>query len=289
LVGSNVTLTLTVTNHGPDPAAFVTLTNSLPAEMQFVSATSAAGSATHQSGEIVASLGFIQPGGAASLTIALTGLSAGEFTNNVAVGAATPDQIGANNTAFVLLSVTNAPGSDTNSSVFPATNAPPVLAPIADRVVHAGSLVEFTNVATDADLTNTLTFSLAPEVPTTAIVEPASGRFSWLTTDAETDRTNLFTVRVTDNGEPPLSDEKSFSITVVARPLIAGIAVNNGVVSVAWNSLIGQAYRLEYTTNLAATVWTAASPDIVATSTITSHTNAFNPAVWHFYRVRVLP
>jgi HAMP domain-containing protein len=101
--------------------------------------------------------------------------------------------------------------------------------------------------------------------------------------------TNLVGVRVTDDGLPPLSDARSFLITVVSRPIIAGIVVNNGQVLVAWNSLTGQVYRLEYTTNLTAGNWSTTSPDLTATSAVTTQTNALTLAPWQFYRVRVLP
>jgi hypothetical protein len=189
-----------------------------------------------------------------------------------------------------MLSVTNAGGGTNNpgGEVGTGTNTTPQLASVADRIVHAGSLVVVTNSVIGSP-TNVLTFSLDPGAPPEALISPTSGRFTWLTSDAEVNSTNAITVRVTDDSPAAWSDAKSFNVTVVPRPLIAGISINNGVVSVAWSSLVGQAYRLEYTSNLTAGDWSSASPDIVASGSLTSHTNAFNPTTWQFYRVRVLP
>jgi PKD repeat protein len=90
-------------------------------------------------------------------------------------------------------------------------NAAPVLAAIADKTVSEGSLLTFTATATDADIpANTLTFSLDAGAPAGATIT-AGGVFSWTPPTAGT---FPVTVRVTDNGVPPLSDAKSFTIIV---------------------------------------------------------------------------
>jgi hypothetical protein len=101
------------------------------------------------------------------------------------------------------------------------TNQAPVLAAITNRIVHAGTLVLFTNSATDADLpTNILSFSLDAGAPALAGIGTSSGVFNWQTSDGNIGSTNNITVRVTDSGTPPLSDAKPFSIAVLARPSI---------------------------------------------------------------------
>jgi hypothetical protein len=70
----------------------------------------------------------------------------------------------------------------------------------------------FTATATDADLpTNVLTFSLDPGAPVGSVINGSTGIFSWtpLTTG-----TVSVTVRVTDNGSPPLSDLETLTISV---------------------------------------------------------------------------
>src|SRR5439155_1473495 len=66
----------------------------------------------------------------------------------------------------------------------------------------------------DADLpANTLTFTLV-SAPTGVNLNPSSGVLTWTPTEAQGPSTNLITVRVTDNGAPPSSDTRSFTVNV---------------------------------------------------------------------------
>jgi uncharacterized repeat protein (TIGR01451 family) len=284
-LGSNVTLVVTVANHGPDPAGFVSVTNLLPPGLHFMSASVSQGICSHNNGTVVSTLGVLNHGASAVLTIETVAAVEGTFTNYLSALGLTPDPQLFDNSSTLTIVVSNA---TSGGEGVPPTNTVPRLANIADRIVHAGSLVVVTNAVVGL-ATNVVAFNLAVGAPAEAFINPGSGLFTWLTADTNVNTTNVITVRATDNGTPAWSDAKSFAVTVVSRPLIAGIAVNNGVVTVAWNSLIGQTYRLERSTNFAAGMWSAASPDIIATDSITIHTNAFDPSVWQFYRVRVLP
>jgi len=288
-VGSNVTVSINLTNQGPSPAAFVTLTNVLPASLSFLSASASSGIVSHTAGVVFDSLGLINPGETISLTIQTLATTAGVLTNQILAGAITFDPNLSNNVAFGYLAVNDPSSQVATQHVASVTNTAPLLLPIPDLIVHAGSLVLVTNIVTDTDATNALAFTLEPGAPPGATIDATSGLFAWLTSDAMVNTTNLIGVRVTDDGSPPLSDARSFLVTVVSRPLIAGIAVNNGQVFVAWNSLPGQMYRLEYTTNLLQGNWSAASSDLTATGAVTTQTNALTSAAWQFYRVRVLP
>jgi hypothetical protein len=113
-------------------------------------------------------------------------------------------------------------------------NRPPVMAPISNRVVHAGMTVTFTNSATDPDLpANVLSYSLDPGAPGGTSVDPVSGVFTWLTTAVDAGTTNPVTVRVTDNGIPALDDATSADIAVMPAPFLTGIATT-GDDSSAW-------------------------------------------------------
>src|SRR5688572_4214745 len=72
--------------------------------------------------------------------------------------------------------------------------------------------------ASDADLpANTLTFSLVSP-PSGMTIDPSSGVISW-TPGSGTVGANVITVKVTDNGTPPLDDQTpTFTITVTVRP-----------------------------------------------------------------------
>src|SRR3989442_1204946 len=70
------------------------------------------------------------------------------------------------------------------------------------------------NTATDPDIpANTLTFALVAG-PSGMTLGSATGVLTWTPSEAQGPSTNVITVRVTDNGTPPLSDTKSFTVIV---------------------------------------------------------------------------
>jgi hypothetical protein len=168
------------------------------------------------------------------------------------------------------------------------TNQAPLLAAITNRVVHAGTLVLITNVATDGDLpTNLLGFSLDVGAPVGAIVGASSGVFNWLTSDADVGLTNSVTVRVTDNGVPPLNDAKPFSIAVLARPSIVSAAVSGGDFTLTWSAIPGQKYRVQLKNDLNELTWSDLVPDVTA-NLATASVNDPVGAGQRFYRVLVV-
>ncbi len=108
-------------------------------------------------------------------------------------------------------------------------NLPPVLDPIGNKTVNEGSLLAFTATATDPNSGQTLTFSLdtgGPGVPAGAGIDPIAGVFTWTPTEAQGPASYVLTVRVTDNGAPPLSDFETITITVNevnVAPVLAAI------------------------------------------------------------------
>lgn len=112
--GSNVTYTLTVTNNGPDPATNVVLTDTLPANMVFVSATPSQGSCSGTT-TITCNLGTINNGANATVTIVVQAKAAGidlvvdddagtcaytgTVTDTATVTATEPDPVPGDNTA----------------------------------------------------------------------------------------------------------------------------------------------------------------------------------------------
>jgi hypothetical protein len=276
-------MVLTITNAGPDPAAFVVVTNLLPSGLSFVSASVSQGICSYAGSAVVASLGTLNSYASATLVIETLAVAEGVLTNRFSIASLTPDPQSNGNASAAEIVVSKFPipgGGGIDDTV-------PQLMNIPDRTVHAGSLVVVTNSIIGS--TNAPTYSLGPSAPLSSFINPITGLFTWQTSDADVSTTNSITFRVSGNGSSAWTDSKSFVMTVISRPLIAGIAVNEGVVSEAWNSVIGQMYRLECSTNYTADIWSAASPDIVATRVVTTQTNNFDPKVWQFYRVRVLP
>ena len=68
LVGATLTYTIVVTNYGPSTST-AELTDTLPASVTFVSATSTAGSCGESEGTVTCSLGVLDSGSSATTTI----------------------------------------------------------------------------------------------------------------------------------------------------------------------------------------------------------------------------
>src|SRR5262249_29179718 len=99
----------------------------------------------------------------------------------------------------------------------PIINRAPVLSHIGPQVVAAGVPVAFTAQASDADA-NSLAFSLDPGSPAGAVINPGTGVFSWNPPITGLSSVTAITVRVTDNGNPSLSDAETVFIEVIAGP-----------------------------------------------------------------------
>src|SRR5207248_3197478 len=78
-IGSDWTITLTVTNRGPAPASGVTLVNPLPAGVQFVSTSGGTFDPGRQ--VITVPLGALKPGSSATVTLVLRPTAAGTITD----------------------------------------------------------------------------------------------------------------------------------------------------------------------------------------------------------------
>lgn len=136
-----------------------------------------------------------------------------------------PGQYGA---TAITLSVND--GMATSATSFGFTvlqlNHPAVLAAVPDYVILEKDSLVFTNKAVDSDVpAQTLSFSLS-NAPLGAAVDSSSGVFSWTPTEAQGPSTNLITMIVTDNGTPPLSAARNFTVAVLESnepPVLAPI------------------------------------------------------------------
>jgi hypothetical protein len=213
-------------------------------------------------------------------------------TNGVFTWAPNNAQVGTNTLNIVVTDNGLPPLSSTQSFlvVVVPPNTPPTLAPITNSTIHVGTTLQITNTATDQEAPpETLTFSFATNAPAGATLDPVSGLFAWTPGAAFLNTTNQIGIEVTDNGQPPLSDTKFFTVTVVADPLIQSVVVSNSAVVLTWTAIAGQSYRLQSKTNLTDVTWNELSPDITATGPTASGTDASGTGTQRFYRVRVLP
>ena len=102
-----------------------------------------------------------------------------------------------------------------------AENTAPELSAINNQVVDEGQLLEFTVSATDAEGDN-LTFSLGDAPTGASLIDNGDGTatFSWTPDFVQAGNYPDVLITVTDDGDPMLSDFKTFNITVgdINRP-----------------------------------------------------------------------
>ena len=98
--GVGLSYRIIATNHGPKQATNVTVTDTLPAGVTFVSATATQGNC-NGSGPVVCNLGSLDVDSSATVTIVVVPASAGQITNSATVSATESDSDSTNNTAAV--------------------------------------------------------------------------------------------------------------------------------------------------------------------------------------------
>ena len=220
---------------------------------------------------------------AASNTIALYGNTAiqtdsvnyGAQTNGVSQGRF-PD--GAANLFYMPMPT---PGA---ANIIP--NNPPTLNVISNRFIHLGQTLQLIATATDTDSWyQTLTFSLTNS-PAGATINATNGTFTWAVTNIAVPSTNSITVRVTDNGTPPMSDVKTF-LVIVAPPLQFGSVTTdgNGNLNFTFNSLPGESYQLTFKNNLTDPHWTPTGPPLAGTGGTLTFSNSIAAQPQRFYRI----
>ena len=170
------------------------------------------------------------------------------------------------------------------------TNTPPVLAAITNQTVNVSQTVAFTASATDTDQPpQTLTFNLLAG-PGTATLNTNSGAFSWTPQPSDAGTTNLFTLKVADNGSPSLSATQSFSVMVnkqtpvLTAPVATAITYGQTLASsslsggAATNSVnnASVAGSFAFTTPATAPGAGTASQSVTFTPTDTAHYNPTN-------------
>ncbi len=172
--------------------------------------------------------------------------------------------ISMSNGACVGLVVCAHNNTDLNTSVFESVSAgfipvitAPTLAPIANQTVNVGQTVAINASATDTNLpTPTLTFSLlsAPTNATLVQINNTNASFNLRPLASQASSTIPISLKVTDNGIPPLSATRSFSVVVnpITLPTLSGSAANlaNGQFSLTVSGMVGPDYAILHSTNL---------------------------------------
>jgi uncharacterized repeat protein (TIGR01451 family) len=119
-VGSNLVYTINLTNNGPRNALSVSVSDTLPANLTYVSATSQPGSVSYSAGTVTATMGDLSPNATGSVTINVRPQVAGPLTNSA--------------TASTLSS--NIPSASVSAASVVSVLAPgPIIAPVGQALV----------------------------------------------------------------------------------------------------------------------------------------------------------
>ncbi|HKX62562.1 MAG TPA: lamin tail domain-containing protein [Verrucomicrobiae bacterium] len=148
-------------------------------------------------------------------------------------------------------------------------NTAPSLPILPDRTIAVGSILQFDAGATDADLPlQVLGYSLVPPFPAEAIVDAASGHFSWTPTAADVG-VHQIVVRVADDGVPPMLATDAFNV-VVEEDLRLTVTRTEAGLLIGFNSLAGQNYQVETTDQLGAGAWMPVGESVTAAGSVTT-------------------
>jgi hypothetical protein len=141
--------------------------------------------------------------------------------------------------------------SATNSfTVVVRVNTAPTLQPIADQTLHFGTPLVLQAVAFDTDVPKqTLTYVLDLGFPTGMTIDSATGVISWTPTESQVG-TYTVTVRVTDNGLPPLNATTTFHVTVSGSGSRLDIQQVPPFVQITITADVGNNYELQRSTDL---------------------------------------
>jgi hypothetical protein len=149
----------------------------------------------------------------------------------IRLGVRPPPTTGSGNASWSITENVSATQFTVGGAVEP--NRPPLLAAVDPLNAAELTPVSFTASATDPDIGQILTYTLAPGAPLGASIHPSTGVFTWTPVEADGPGTFPVTVRVTDNGLPPLFAERTVLLTVSeanVAPVLAAIPAGTGKV-----------------------------------------------------------
>jgi uncharacterized repeat protein (TIGR01451 family) len=107
-LGANANYAISVTNMGPDAATGSVVTDVLPVGAAFVSAISSQGSCSFAAGTVICSLGTLNSGSSATITLTVHPSVAGSLTNTATVNSDATDPNTSNNSATAVVHVISA-------------------------------------------------------------------------------------------------------------------------------------------------------------------------------------
>jgi hypothetical protein len=132
-----------------------------------------------------------------------------------------------------------------------------------------------------------LSFGLDAGDPPGASIGANNGVFAWQTTDTHAVTGNYVTVRVTDNGVPPMNDADSFAVLVLPRLAIQSFAVSGPDLVFTWSAIPNTRDRVQFKNNLDDPNWTDLVPHVTANGTTASQSDPLSQSQ-RFYQVLVV-
>ena len=224
-------------------------------------------------------------------------LGMGIDTNGVITWAPTESQGPSTNTVIAVVTDNGVPNlSATNSFIVVVNeiNLAPRLPVQTDRILVGVQTLVVTNTGWDLDWPpNSLSYQLVG-APSGAVID-AAGIITWTPTPAQVPSTNRIATVITDYNpwavnSQHLSATNSFIVTVTALPAFRTVStvLSNGVVSITWESVPGQTYRVQYKDSLTAANWIALQPDVLASGPTASATDALTAGQLRVYRVMLV-
>ncbi|HSU52631.1 MAG TPA: hypothetical protein VLT36_01080, partial [Candidatus Dormibacteraeota bacterium] len=237
------------------------------------------------------------------------GYSLGAAPTNAAIDANgiitwTPLSFQAPSTNTFTTIVTDSNLSAINSQHLTATNSfqvvvlairnPPMLPAQSNRAITEPVTLIVTNQASENDVpTMPLSYQLV-NPPTGALID-TNGVITWTPAAGQAPSTNLIETVVTDNPNGPgLTATNSFTVSVqpapiIPAPVIKGIAVANGKVTLTWSAVSNHTYRVQYKPSLNQSNWVDLLPDVPATNPSAMSIDMSGISTQRFYRVFLLP
>jgi len=80
-----------------------------------------------------------------------------------------------------------------------------------------------------------------------------------------------------------------FRLTVPMTPVFRSITHGPNGTTLAWNTLQGRSYQLQYTTNLNSSIWTNLGDSMIASNTVAEVNDVGPSSSERYYRVKLLP
>ncbi len=261
-LGQNLTYNIAVTNLGGQPTPDVLVTDSIPANVTFVSASPGC---VYSNGIVVCDAGAMNSGGTTGVTVTVTPLAVGFVTNIVSAGSPMPDPSLANNYSTNITPVTS------------ANTAPSITLQPTNVIIFQGSNANFRVLASGVPSPTYQWLFSGTNLP---------GATATILSIANAQASNIGNYQAIATNVAGAATSSVAHLTVLISPVIQVASGPGTNVAVSVNSVSGLNYRLEYKNSLDDPGWLPIQPAVLSSggTIILLDTNA-PPVPARFYRV----